>query len=219
MVARHFKGRYLGSALGGFWASVNPLAQILIYTLVFSQVMPARLPGVHDALAYSLYVCAGLFTWNYFIEVLLRTQTVFLDQANLLFLAFLLVNGHWPGWVLVALLPLLLIQQVFALGFGLIPALVNVFFRDVAQVVAVGLQFWFWADPDRVSDRSIAGGGGHPARVEPAVPARGFVPADCRAPAVATLGDLWGVSLVAVLFALVSDALFRRLSGPMMDEL
>ena len=71
--------------------------------------------------------------------MLLRTQTVFLEQANLLkkvsfprvslpsyvflsatvnfaiawglFLAFLLVTGHWPGWVLVAFVPLLLIQQ------------------------------------------------------------------------------------------------------------
>jgi lipopolysaccharide transport system permease protein len=62
MVARDFRGRYLGSALGGFWAVVNPLAQILIYTLVFSQVMQARLPGVPDALGYGLYLCAGLLT-------------------------------------------------------------------------------------------------------------------------------------------------------------
>ena len=44
MVARDFRGRYLGSALGASWAILNPLAQILIYTLVFSQVMQARLP-------------------------------------------------------------------------------------------------------------------------------------------------------------------------------
>lgn len=84
MVARDFRGRYLGSALGASWAIVNPLAQILIYTLVFSRVMHARLPNVQDPLAYSLFLCAGLLTWSYFVEVLLRNQMVFLEQANML---------------------------------------------------------------------------------------------------------------------------------------
>jgi len=139
MVARDFRGRYLGSVLGSSWAILNPLAQIVIYTLIFSQVMRARLPNIQDPLAYSFYLCAGLLTWNYFVEVLLRSQTVFLEQANMLkkvsfprvtlssyvflsatvnfliiwalFLAFLLVTGRWPGCVLVALVPLLLVQQ------------------------------------------------------------------------------------------------------------
>ena len=247
MVARDFRGRYLGSALGGFWAVVNPLAQILIYTLVFSQVMQARLPGVPDALGYGLYLCAGLLTWNYFVEVLLRTQTVFLEQANLLkkvsfprvtlpsyvflsatvnfaivwglFLAFLLVTGHWPGWVLVAFVPLLLIQQVFALGLGLVLGLMNVFFRDVAQVVAVALQFWFWLTP-------IV----YPIDGLPAA-ARTLLAWNPLYPLVASYqqiivrrqwppwSDLWSVCLVAAVFALISEALFRRLSGPMVDEL
>ena len=175
MVARDFRVRYLGSALGASWAFLNPLAQILIYTLVFSQVMQARLPNGRDPLGYSLYLCAGLLTWNYFVEVLLRSQTVFLEQANMLkkvsfpkvtlpsyvflsasvnfaivwglFLALLLISGRWPGWVLVALVPLLLIQQVLAVGLGLVLGVTNVFFRDVAQAVGIGIQFWFWLTP------------------------------------------------------------------------
>jgi lipopolysaccharide transport system permease protein len=175
MVARDFKGRYLGSVLGASWAVLNPVAQILIYTLIFSQVMRARLPNIPDTLAYSLYLCAGTLTWNYFVEVLTRSQTVFLEQASMLkkvsfprvtlpayvflsatvtfalvwglFLGFLLVSGRWPGWVLIALLPLLLIQQVLAVGLGLALGVTNVFFRDVAQAVGVGLQFWFWLTP------------------------------------------------------------------------
>ena len=175
MVARDFHGRYLGSMLGATWAVLNPVAQILIYTLIFSQVMQARLPNQSDTLGYSLYLCAGALTWNYFVEVLLRSQTVFLEQANMLkkvsfpritlpvyvffsatvnfaivwglFLVFLLVTGRWPGWVLVALLPLLLVQQALAVGLGLAFGVTNVFFRDVAQAVGVGLQFWFWLTP------------------------------------------------------------------------
>jgi lipopolysaccharide transport system permease protein len=175
MVARDFRGRYLRSVLGASWAVLNPLAQILVYTAVFSHVMQARLPNARDPLSYSLYLCAGLLTWGYFVEVLLRNQTVFLEQANMmkkvsfprvtlpsyvflsasvnfaivwgLFLATLLVSGRWPGWVLVALVPLLLIQQVLAAGLGLVLGVINMFFRDVGHAVGIALQFWFWLTP------------------------------------------------------------------------
>src|SRR5262245_59330930 len=175
MVARDFRGRYLRSVLGASWAVLNPLAQILIYTAVFSQVMQARLPNVRDPLGYSLYLCAGLLTWSYFVEVLLRNQTVFLEQANMLkkvsfprvtlpsyvflsasvnfaivwglFLAFLLISGRWPGWTLLVLLPLRVVLLALALGLGLALGVINVFFRDVSQAVGVGLSFWFWLTP------------------------------------------------------------------------
>ena len=84
LVARDFRARYLGSMLGASWAIAQPLAQIIVYTLIFSQVMGARLPNVRDPLGYSLYLCAGILTWGYFVEVLQRSQTIFLEQANLL---------------------------------------------------------------------------------------------------------------------------------------
>jgi len=247
MVARDFRGRYLGSALGASWAVLNPLAQILIYTLVFSQVMQARLPNTLDPLAYSLYLCAGLLTWNYFVEVLLRSQTVFLEQANLLkkvsfprvtlpsyvflsasvnfsiiwalFLALLLVTGRWPGWALVALVPLLLIQQVLAVGLGLVLGVTNVFFRDVAQAVGVGLQFWFWLTP-------IV----YPLGVVPEV-VRKLMAWNPLYPLVASYqgivvdhqwpvwSSLWLVAAVAALIALISERAFRHLSSAMVDEL
>lgn len=175
MVAREFRARYLHSLLGSFWALLNPLATIAIYTVVFSQVMRARLPGVDDTLAYSLYLCAGLLPWTYFTELIGRSQTVFLEHANLLkkmsfprvslpvilllsstinflmsfalFLLFIVVTGRFPGWVILGFIPLLALQQAFALGIGIFLGTMNVFFRDVAQFVGVALQFWFWLTP------------------------------------------------------------------------
>jgi len=247
MVARDFRGRYLGSVLGASWAVLNPLAQILVYTLVFSRVRHARLPNVQDTLAYSLYLCAGVLTWNYFVEVLLRSQTVFLEQANMLkkvsfprvtlpayvflsasvnfsiiwglFLAFLLISGRWPGWVLVALVPLLLIQQVLAVGLGLVLGVTNVFFRDVAQAVGVGLQFWFWLTP-------IV----YPLGTVPEV-VRNLMAWNPLYPLIASYqgivvghqwpvwSDLWLVGAVAAVVALISERAFRHLSGAMVDEL
>jgi lipopolysaccharide transport system permease protein len=175
MVGREFRARYLHSLLGGAWAILNPLAMILIYTVVFSQVMGARLPGIDDRLGYGLYLCAGLLPWTYFAEVLSRGTGAFVEFAPLLkkvqfprltlpaivllaatlnfaiifglFLLLLVALGRAPGWAVLAFLPLLLVQQAFAVGLAFLLGALNVFYRDVAHVVAVALQFWFWFTP------------------------------------------------------------------------
>jgi lipopolysaccharide transport system permease protein len=247
MVARDFRGRYLGSVLGASWAVLNPVAQILIYTLVFSQVMRTRLPNMPDTLAYSLYLCAGTLTWNYFVEVLLRSQTVFLEQANMLkkvsfprvtlpayvflsatvnfaivwglFLVFLLVSGRWPGRVLVALLPLLLVQQALAIGLGLALGVTNVFFRDVAQAVGVGLPFWFWltpivyplsALPEAVQNLMVWN------PVYALVASYQRIVVEHQWP---IWSHLWLVCVVAVVVAAISETVFRHLAPAMADEL
>jgi lipopolysaccharide transport system permease protein len=174
-VKREFQSRYMGSALGALWTVLNPIAMIAVYTLVFSEIMRARLPGLDDHLSYGLFVMAGVITWGYFTEVINRSQAIFLEQSNLikkmsfpkstlpvivllsatvnfvlifsLFLLFLLLSGRFPGWSIVAFLPLLLIQQMGALGAGVVLGTLNVFFRDVGQIAGIVLQFWFWLTP------------------------------------------------------------------------
>ena len=247
MVARDFRGRYLGSVLGASWALVNPLAQILIYTLVFSRVMQARLPNVQDSLAYSLYLCAGLLTWNYFVEVLLRSQTLFLEQANMLkkvsfprvtlpsyvflsasvnfsiiwglFLAFLLISGRWPGWLLVGLVPLLLIQQVLAVALGLVLGVTNVFFRDVGQAVGVGMQFWFWLTPIVYPLSTVPEALRNLMAWNPLYPLIASYQRIIVEQQWPVWSDLWLVGAVAAAVALISEAVFRHLSDQMVDEL
>lgn len=174
-VKREFQARYRGSMLGAAWNVLNPLAMILVYTVVFSTVMRARLPGVDSIFAYSIYLCAGVITWGFFTEIVGRAQNVFLDNANLLkklnfprvclplvvlvsasvnfaiifglFTAFLLFTGNFPGWTYVAVFGVLAVQVVFAIGLGMTLAVLNVFFRDVGQFFGIVLQFWFWLTP------------------------------------------------------------------------
>jgi len=174
-VKRDFQSRYRNSLLGVLWPLLQPLAMILIYTLIFSQVMRARLAGVDDSLAYGIFICAGILTWGLFAEVLNRSLTMFLDNANLLkklsfprlclpvivffsaslnfaitlglFLLVLAMIGRLPGETLLALPLLLGLQLLLALGLGLLLGVLNVFFRDVGQLFAIGLQLWFWLTP------------------------------------------------------------------------
>lgn len=174
-VRREFQLKYRGSMLGIAWTVLQPLAMIVVYTVIFSEVMKAKLPGVEGNFSYSIHLCAGIITWGLFAEIVQRGQSVFLDNANLLkkinfprltlpvivvssallnftiifslFLMFLLISGNFPGISFVAVVPLLLVQILFAIGLGITFGVLNVFFRDVGQLSGVLLQFWFWATP------------------------------------------------------------------------
>lgn len=174
-VKREFQAKYHQSMLGMLWTLIQPLAMILVYTLIFSKVMKTKLPGLESDFGYSIYLCAGLLTWGLFSEMISKSQTLFIDNANVLkkvnfpsatlplilmlnalvnfgiifglFLAFLLVSGQWPGWVFWAILPVLALQLLLTMGLGLVLGVLNVFFRDVGQFFAVFLQFWFWLTP------------------------------------------------------------------------
>ena len=175
-VRREFDARYKGSLLGGLWAIASPLSMIAIYAVVFGGLMRPALPG-HDGtpFAFGIYLCAGIITWGMLAEMLMRMNSVFVENGNLIkkasfprvclpaivvlsslvnfsivfgvYLLFLLAVGHLPGWPLLALVPLLALQVLFCLGLGVVLGILNVFFRDVSQFTAVALQFWFWLTP------------------------------------------------------------------------
>lgn len=175
MVHRELRQRYAQSVLGSFWNVIHPVALILVYTLIFSQVMRSRLPGNNSPFGYSIYLCAGLLPWNLFAGSLDRGIGVFIEQASLikkvnfprvtlpfivqfaaladfgvifsLYLIFLVAIGQFPGWAILAVIPLLLVQQIFAAGLGLLLGSLNVYLRDTKQVMTIVLQFWFWFTP------------------------------------------------------------------------
>lgn len=174
-VGRDFSLRYRNSILGAVWVVVNPLAMILVYTLIFSRVMQARLPGVESPFAYSIFLMSGLLPWGLFSDLVARGPYLFLEQANLLkkmqlpklsflivllcnaiinfliietlFVVFLMWVGQFPGWPFLALIPLLILQLWFSAALLLILALLNVFFRDIVPITNIALQFGFWLTP------------------------------------------------------------------------
>jgi lipopolysaccharide transport system permease protein len=154
---------------------INPLAQVAIYALVLSNVLATKLPGIDNKYAYALYLMAGMLAWSLFAEIIGRCLTLFIDQGNLmkkmrfpritlpvivvgscllnyvlLFLALLVVFallGQMPTMQMLWLLPLTLAVTALAVGIGLILGVLNVFVRDVGQVVPILLQIWFWFTP------------------------------------------------------------------------
>lgn len=174
-VSREFQLKHRNSILGSIWSILNPLSMIVIYTVIFSQIMKAKLPDNDSMYAYSVYLCAGIIFWGLFAEMIGRFQSLFLDNANIikklnfprltlpiiavlssllnfaiilgLFLVFLLLTGQLPGGAILAVIPVLIVQLLLSVGLGMMLGVLNVFFRDIGQLFTIIVQFWFWLTP------------------------------------------------------------------------
>jgi ABC-type polysaccharide/polyol phosphate export permease len=82
LVARELKARYRGSVLGFFWSFVNPLLLLLVYTFVFTLV----LPGVHppELEPFALFMFCGILPWTWFSSSLLESSNVLIAGGNLI---------------------------------------------------------------------------------------------------------------------------------------
>lgn len=246
-VKREFQSKYSNAILGAVWSLLSPLAMILVYTVIFAEVMRSKLPGSDNTFAYSIYLCAGILTWGLFAEIVARAQTMFIEQANLikkisfpriclplivvlnallnfaiifgLFIVFLIASGNFPGAVFLAILPILALQVMFAIGLGMIIGVLNVFFRDVGQFFSIFIQFWFWLTPI-VYPVSILPEGIRELLVwnpmAPIIGAYQTILVDGQAPQWSSLLPALILSLLMCVFGL---RLFRKRSGEMVDEL
>jgi lipopolysaccharide transport system permease protein len=173
LVARDLRGRYVGSSLGLLWSVVNPLAQLAIFTFVFSTVLSVKF-GSSDV-PFVLYLAAALFPWLAFQESVLRSATCLVDNAvlvkrvvfpvevlpvqialsalvhQLIALALLFVLmvalGVPPRASAVALPLLLVLQLLLTIGLGWAAAALHVYFRDTAQFLGVVFPMWFYVTP------------------------------------------------------------------------
>ena len=82
LVAREVKARYRGSVLGFFWSFANPLLLLLVYTFVFSVILPGFRGGELEP--YALFLFCGLLPWTWFSSSLLESSNVLIANGNLI---------------------------------------------------------------------------------------------------------------------------------------
>ncbi len=168
--------RYAGSSLGFTWHVLYPLAQIILYSVVFSGIMQARL-GIRPDLpmAFTVYICVGLIPWHGFTDIVTRGTDALLNNANIvlrtplpesvffaldafaglltmcvgtfLVLLFAWACGVPPAWSWLALPMVLAALCGLGFGLGMSFGVMNVFTRDIAPLVGIGLQLAFWTVP------------------------------------------------------------------------
>jgi len=171
MVSREIKARYKQSILGYFWVILNPLAQMVVMTIVFSYIM--RIPSL--GVPYAIFLYCGLLPWTFFVNALSSATNSLVDNASLikkiyfprevfplaaviakiidLILAstlfiLLMIVYHQPFtfnilWVLI-IFPA---QFVFTLGLSLLFSTFNLFYRDIQYLLSLILMLWMYLTP------------------------------------------------------------------------
>ncbi len=173
--ARALRARFEGTLSGAGWAFVQPLVMLGVYSLMFVTVLRARLPD-SIGLGFVPFLAVGLWPWTAFAESLTQGTTAIHDNVALLskvalpravlvlsrVAAAFVLHGVGFAVVLVALsllghplqwsglpiaLGLLCLLAIAAAGLALALAAIQVFVRDLAQVIGQLLTAGFFLTP------------------------------------------------------------------------
>jgi len=179
---REVRVRYKQSALGIAWVLIQPLATMVIFSVVFGRF--AHLPS--EGLPYPLFVLTGLLPWQLFGSSLTRTGGSLVANANLLtkvyfprliiplaaalagvvdfaislvlLVAALIYYGVRPGWQMLTLPFFALLALLAAVSVGLWLSALNVRYRDVQVALPFLVQIWLFASPVTYSVSLVPGG-------------------------------------------------------------
>ncbi len=178
LIARDLKSRYKGSVLGFLWSFLNPLFQLIIYSLVFNLLMGNRYEK------YYLFLFVALVPWLFFLtsvtgganciwsqkdlvnkiyfprEVLpiayVTSQLVNMLLSYIVIFAVILVTGHGMNWRALCCFPLIiLVEYILALGITMLVSAVTVFLRDMEYILNVLLMGWQYLSPVLYGDDFI----------------------------------------------------------------
>ena len=169
LVERDLKVRYKRSVLGMGWTLLNPLLQMVVYTLVFSTIMKVGVPQ------FPLFLLSGLLPWTLISVSLTGSAHCLLNNQGLIrkvavpqmvypiavvasklvdlvlsllplaLLAFAL--GRPPGAAWLYLVPALVLATLFSTGLALLFSSLTVFYRDMRHLIDILIQVWFYVTP------------------------------------------------------------------------
>ena len=177
LTLRELRGKYKRSVLGWTWSLLNPLATMVIFTVVFRFFLKVQVePGNPSGLdVFAIFLLCGLLPWNFLSNGMSGSMGALIANSNLIKKVFfpreILVVSNIASWVvslllelgvlavvlvvagnfvlpwLVPALGLVIVQTMFVIGLGLLLSVLNVYFRDIQHLIGILLQIWFYATP------------------------------------------------------------------------
>ena len=170
LVRKELRGRYKGSVLGFLWTFINPLLQLMVYTFVFSIVLPNNIDKFY------LYLFVGLVPWLFFSGSMTGGAACIVNQkdmvkkiyfprevmpisyvasgfVNMLFcfiviFAVIIVSGVGVNPVALLYLPVIMIVEfIMALGGAMLTSALTVYFRDLEYSLGILTMAWMYFTP------------------------------------------------------------------------
>ncbi len=181
---RIIRARYQQSVLGGAWAIIQPVTSVMVFSVLFTYLVPIQTDVPYFLFSFSAMVPwtflsssvtdmvnslvenMNLVTKIYFpreilpIAALLARFVDFLIAEALIVVLMIVYKQQFLSPAILYIPFVIFIQMILSLGLGFIGAALNVFYRDIRHVVVLGLQLWFYASPiiypiDRIPERYL----------------------------------------------------------------
>ncbi len=169
LVRKDLRTRYKGSVLGFLWTFLNPLLQLVVYSIVFSFIMRV------DVDNYSMYLFVALIPWFFFQNGIMSSASSIIYSKDLVkkvyfprlviplaavcgafmnmiysfavvFLA-LFVSGIGVGPSVLYLPLVMLVEFLFVLGLSFLFSGMNVYFRDLEHILGIVMMAWMYLTP------------------------------------------------------------------------
>ena len=175
LVVRQIRQDYLENVTGFSWLILQPLLLLAVYAFVFSTIFKARIPEAAD-IGFVPYLAIAFWPWTAFSEAILKASSSITANSALIgkvafateqiplatvtatfimhligYMAVLIVlqlmgtSIHWVYLLLV--LPIILLMWVLACSISLVASAIQVFVRDLAQILPPLITFWFFTTP------------------------------------------------------------------------
>lgn len=170
LVQKELSTRYKGSFLGFFWSVLNPLANAYVFYIVFGLFMRMNVPH------FIVLLLSAMFPWQCFSNCVNQGTMTFISNPTLvkkvafprqaiplvlilqnmvhlllsfpIYLAFMFWEGMYPNLNWLWGVPLLfLLTLVYCYGLALFLGTLNVFFRDLGNLVTILMQVAFFGTP------------------------------------------------------------------------
>ncbi|MBI4641032.1 MAG: ABC transporter permease [Candidatus Tectomicrobia bacterium] len=193
LTQKEMKVRYKSSFFGYLWSIGHPLALTLVFFMAFKVIMRIQMEN------YTLFLIAGLFPWQWFINSVNASPMVFIGNASIIkkinfprnlipmtqvlqdmihfmlsipvIVLFLFIYQKHPSLSWLYGLPVLLVIQFFmTYGTSLAIASINLFFRDLERLTGIFMTFLFYFTPVIYSEEMIPEGYRHLMRLNPVAP-------------------------------------------------
>lgn len=168
-IKKEIRGKYKGAWLGVLWSYLNPLLMLMVYSIVFSQIMRIDIPN------YTMFLFTALIPWTFFTTTVSQGSFSVVANGNILkkvyfpreiipisvvtsnlvnfliscviMLFFILATGLGVSWY-ICLFPLILLTQyLLLLGITFILSAVTVYVRDLEHIISVLLMVLFYGTP------------------------------------------------------------------------
>ena len=176
-VKKEIRGRYKNWILGVMWSFLNPLLQLLVYSVIFGALLTGgdSAEDKYYQATYYIYVCVALIPWTYFTSAI--TQAAFTVIGNgdiikkvyfpreilpisvvtsgavnfmistIIILLFVIFSQVGLSWYILLYPFILLIQYILLLGIAFIVSSITVYFRDLEHIIGIVLMAAFYGTP------------------------------------------------------------------------